>query len=547
MARKSKTPDDEILDDANLDDEILDDANLDDVDNADQSVNGASNSSASNSNSVITDNDIATPEEVAPEETSKETTPETSEETSEETTPEATPEGTTPEYVDLEEKLRAGSSSIVEELYDESSERIIAELVELNQQGATEEEKSDRVNKILEEIMRKRDMEAYNIGIPVLTVGEREQLQELFSQLFGLGKLETWLNIPNAENVYIFGSSKVIVKYNTGASKSFPIRLSDEELITTIRFLATTKSRTSRRFDVAEPILDLRLPTNHRLFAVMGVSHEPYVVIRYHSKEKMDLDRLAELGTLNPEMVEFLRSAITSSRPANMLISGGTSTGKTTTLRAFLNEVPKEEILVTIEDTLELQLRQTGQHENCFELETRESNVEGIGEINMYALTKAALRMAPDRVIIGEVRGGEIMQLLNAMGQGNDGSIGTIHADSSESVVSRILTYSQRSLDASSPDFVLRQVGQTLDMIIFISLLPGQKRQITSIREVLGYYKGEVHTSEIFGMDENSKTVYRRAPHPDGKLIQKLKVTGYDIDKLGTPEIKKPVDFFKEQ
>lgn len=435
-------------------------------------------------------------------------------------------------------------SEAVHELYDQANEEIIAEVVRRTQEGESKLEIRHYLEETLTELINERDRQAYNSGLPIFSPGEREEVKNLFLQLLGAGKLEAWLNIKGAENVYIFGSGKVVVKYSSGEFKDFQTTLADDdELIETIRFLASSRSRTSRRFDTAAPILDLHLPPAHRLFAVMAVSQEPYVVIRYHSQEDLNLEKLAELGTLTPEMVEFIKAGILPPRPVNMLVGGGTSTGKTTTLRAFLSEVPKTEILVTIEDTLELQLRQSGLHENCFELETRAPNVEGVGAINMYDLSKAALRMAPDRVIVGEVRGGEIMQLLNAMGQGNDGSIGTIHADSSKAVISRILTYSQRSEDASTPDFVLRQVGQTLDMIIFISLLPGPLRKVTSIREVLGYANGEVYTSEIFGVDEDYNTVYLHAPHPKGKLLQKLKASGYDIAKLGTPTHRNAVVF----
>lgn len=432
--------------------------------------------------------------------------------------------------------LGAEGFGTVQDLYQQANEEIISEVVRRTQIGESKIEIRRYIDETLEEVIRERDLRAVNSGLSVFSEAESNELRGLFTQLLGAGKLEAWLNIHGAENVYIFGSGKVVVKYASGESQDFETTLQDDdELIETIRFLASSRSRTSRRFDTAAPILDLHLPPSHRLFAVMAVSQEPYVVIRYHSKEELSLEKLAEFNTLTPEMVGFLRAAILPPRPVNMLIGGGTSTGKTTTLRSFLAEVPKEEILVTIEDTLELQLRQSGFHENCFELETRAANVEGVGEISMYDLSKAALRMAPDRVIVGEVRGGEIMQLLNAMGQGNDGSIGTIHADSSKAVISRILTYSQRSDDAPTPDFVLRQVGQTLDLIIFISLLPGQLRKVTSIREVLGYAKGEVYTSEIFGVDQNNETVYLHAPHPKGKLLQKLRASNYDIADMGTP------------
>ena len=438
------------------------------------------------------------------------------------------------------------AENLAEQVYNKRGEPVLREIIEMTQTGAGDLEINKYLGTAVEEVMNEWDRAALTSGDPILLPADREEIRQRFFQVLGYGKLEMWLTLPEAENVHIFGADKIIVSYGDGSRKTYTSAIANsEELIELIRFLATTKSRTSRRFDTASPILDLRLPTGHRLFAIMGVSEEPYVVIRYHHKESVNLEVLHRFGTITEPMINFFRNTILPPHPANILIGGGTSTGKTTTLRSFLNEVPQEEILVTIEDTLELQLRQTGQHENCFELETRQANIEGVGEISMFELTRAALRMAPDRVVLGEVRGAEIMQLLNAMGQGNDGSIGTIHADSSLAVISRILTYSQRSPDAPSPDFVLRQIGQTLDMVIFISLLPGQRRIITSVREIIGYYDGEVYTSEIFKYNETAKTKqieYLHQIHPKGKLIGKLEATGYDIAELGPSKFDAPSD-----
>ncbi len=429
--------------------------------------------------------------------------------------------------------------NLVERIYDDTSHKVLRSLIEKMQVGVDEAGLNSFLSSSVNEIISEWDQNALSTGTQVLTEEDREEIRQRFFQTLGYGKLEVWLKIPHAENIHIFGADKVLVSYDNGTREVLSSTVgNEEELIELVRFLATTKSRTTRRFDIASPILDLRLPSGHRLFAIMSVSNEPYVVIRHHHHDQVDINKLHEYGTLTEPMVEMIRHAILPPHPANILVGGGTSAGKTTTLRALLNEVPKNEVLVTIEDTLELQLREKGQHELCFELETRQANVEGIGEITMYDLTKAALRMAPDRVIVGEVRGPEIMQLLNAMGQGNDGSIGTIHADSSLAVISRILTYSQRSPDAATPDFVLRQIGQTLDMIIFISLLPGQRRVISSIREVLGYYQGEVLTAEIFALNDNDEVEYLHSPHPKGKLLGKLHASGYDEHALGTPKIK---------
>ncbi len=433
--------------------------------------------------------------------------------------------------------------NIVEKIYEDTNRHILRELIEKMQVGVDDAQLNSFLSTAVNEVISEWDKNALSVGAPILSEDDRNEIRDRFFQTLGYGKLEVWLKIPNAENVHIFGADKVLVSYDDGTREVLSSTVgNEEELIELVRFLATTKSRTTRRFDIASPILDLRLPSGHRLFAIMSVSNEPYVVVRYHHHNEIDIQKLYEYGTVSEPMIELIRHAILPPHPANILIGGGTSAGKTTTLRALLNEIPKNEVLVTIEDTLELQLREKGQHELCFELETRQANVEGIGEINMYQLTRAALRMAPDRVIVGEVRGPEIMQLLNAMGQGNDGSIGTIHADSSLAVISRILTYSQRSLDAATPDFVLRQIGQTLDLVFFVSLLPNRQRAVTSVREILGYHDGEVFTSEIFALNPKNEVEYMRAPHPSGKLISKVLASGFDPATLGTPKQKRHIE-----
>ena len=268
----------------------------------------------------------------------------------------------------------------------------------------------------------------------------------------------------------------------------------------------------------------------------MEVSSRPHLSIRRHATHKVDFDYLVSVGSITPEVAEFLKHCVRPPGPVNMLVAGGTNTGKTTFMRAMINEIPKHEVLVTIEDTLELHLTKSGAHERCYELETRTANIEGTGAISMYDLAKAALRMAPDRVIVGEVRGGEVMQLLTAMGQGNDGSVGTIHANSSQAVISRILTYSQRSPDATTPEFVLRQVGETLHLIIFLERWgPDQKRQVSSIREVVGYHEGDVLTSEIFNLNEEGVLTYRRPLSPKGETYRRMTQSGFDPAVLGEP------------
>ena len=425
----------------------------------------------------------------------------------------------------------------VQQLFEELREAVIPEITTMEQQGISKDDIHEFVYQYTEDWFDSKDREDLLAGNESLSEGDREQLRFRLKELLGAGALEGLLAMTDVENIHVFGSHKAVLTYNDGRKEEIgPITDSDEHLIELVRHLASVGSRTSRRFDQSSPLLDLRLPSGHRLFAIMEVSSRPHLSIRRHATHKVDFDYLVSRHSITAEVGEFLKHCVLPPGPVNMLVAGGTNTGKTTFLRALINEIPKYEVLVTIEDTLELHLTKSGAHERCYELETRTANIEGTGAISMYDLAKAALRMAPDRVIVGEVRGGEVMQLLTAMGQGNDGSVGTIHANSSQAVISRILTYSQRSPDATTPDFVLRQVGETLHLILFLERWgPDQRRQVASIREVIGYQDGDVLTSEIFSLNEDGVLTYRRPLSPKGETYRRLSQSGFDFSILGDP------------
>ena len=328
----------------------------------------------------------------------------------------------------------------------------------------------------------------------------------------GGGALVPLLEREDVENIHILGHDKVILSLANGDRiPGPPLAGSEEELVMMIRHLAATAGHTSRRFDTAAPILDLRLASGHRLFAVTAVAERTSIVIRRHRMLQSSLERLEQSGTVTPPMIEVLRAAVRPPNPANMLVVGGTGAGKTTLLRSLLSEVPQSELVVTIEDTLELHLRSSGLHERTLALETRTANTEGLGEISMYDLCRAALRMSPDRVIVGEVRGGEVMQLLQSMGIGNDGSLGTIHAGSTRAAINKMLIYAQRSPDSPTPDSVLREISEVLHLLVYIKKLPDGRRAVTSIREVVGYEEGRVVTSEVFAPGPDGVGVYVRA------------------------------------
>ena len=422
------------------------------------------------------------------------------------------------------------------ELFQQSHERLLQRFLELERQKLPAEAIDKQLTDIAESIVRDYNTSALMAGGTRLSDEDEREFRSQVRGIMGGGALVPLLEREDVENIHILGHDKVILSLANGDRIAGPpLAGSEEELVMMIRHLAATAGHTSRRFDTAAPILDLRLASGHRLFAVTAVAERTSVVIRRHRMLQSALEKLEGYGTVTPGMTAVLRAAVRPPNPANMLVVGGTGAGKTTLLRALLSEVPQSELIVTIEDTLELHLRSSGLHERTLALETRTSNTEGLGEISMYDLCRAALRMSPDRVIVGEVRGGEVMQLLQSMGIGNDGSLGTIHAGSTRAAINKMLIYAQRSPDSPTPDSVLREISEMLHLLVYIKKLPDGRRAVTSIREVVGYEEGRVVTSEVFAPGPDGVGVYVKPFEPDGEPLARLVSAGFDPDILGEP------------
>ena len=422
------------------------------------------------------------------------------------------------------------------ELFQQSHERLLQQFLELERQKLPTDVIDKQLMDTAEVIVRDFNTSALMVGKPTLSDEDEREFRAQARGIMGGGALVPLLEREDVENIHILGHDKVVLSLADGSRISAaPLAASEEELVMMIRHLAATAGHTSRRFDTAAPILDLRLASGHRLFAVTAVAERTSVVIRRHRMLQSSLESLEKYGTVTPEMTAVLRAAVRPPNPANMLVVGGTGAGKTTLLRALLSEVPQSELVVTIEDTLELHLRSSGLHERTLALETRTSNTEGLGEISMYDLCKAALRMSPDRVIVGEVRGGEVMQLLQSMGIGNDGSLGTIHAGSTRAAINKMLIYAQRSPDSPTPDSVLREIAEVLHLLVYIKKLPDGRRAITSIREVVSFEDGGVVTSEVFAPGPDGVGVYATPFKADGEPLARLVAAGFDPAALGEP------------
>jgi Flp pilus assembly CpaF family ATPase len=277
-----------------------------------------------------------------------------------------------------------------------------------------------------------------------------------------------------------------------------PIVDTDEELVELVRRAATRLSRQERRFDAGTPELNMQLPDGSRLFATMDISLRPSLIIRRHRFEISSLNELRLRGLLTQELQDFLTAAVRARR--NFVIAGGTGSGKTTLLRALINEVPPSERLVTIEDAYELGLDHFEHlHPDHDALQSRPANIEGQGEITLADLTRMALRMDPDRVIVGEVRGAEAFPMLLAMSQGNNGSMCTMHADSTRSVFPKLAAYVSMASTGLPIDTVNLLLASALHFVIYIDN-SSDWRQVTSVREVVDSDGSNIISNEIFSI-----------------------------------------------
>ncbi|MBS2535799.1 CpaF family protein [Catenulispora sp. NF23] len=346
--------------------------------------------------------------------------------------------------------------------------------------------------------------------------------------LYGVGRLQPLLDDPEIENIDINGCDRVFLGYADGReAEGEPVADNDEELIELIQVLGAYSGLSSRPFDTANPQLDLRLPDGSRLSAVMDVTRRPALSIRRARLGKVFLRDLETNGTVLPELSAFLRAAVTARK--NIMIAGSTNAGKTTLLRALANEIPGHERLITVERALELGLDQFPElHPNVVAFEERLPNSEGHGSVSMAELVRRSLRMNPSRVIVGEVLGDEIVTMLNAMSQGNDGSLSTIHANSSLEVFNRISTYALQSRERLPVEASQMLIAGAINFVVFITRRNSYhrggtlQRMVTSVREVNGI-DGRVLSSEIFIEGPDGRAV----PHAPIACMEDLAQVGY--------------------
>lgn len=365
-------------------------------------------------------------------------------------------------------------------------------------------------------------------GRSLLTVFDEGAITSAaIAQVLGLGRLQPLLEDNEISDIHVRGNAPVWVKMRNGVREMRePIVETDDELVELVRRAATRLSRQERRFDAGTPELNMQLPDGSRLFATMEVSMRPSLVIRRHRFEISSLNELRIRGMLTVDLQEFLTAAVRARR--NIVIAGGTGSGKTTLLRALINEIPPSERLVTIEDAYELGLDHFEHlHPDHDALQARPANVEGQGEVTLADLTRMALRMDPDRVIVGEVRGAEAFPMLMAMSQGNNGSMCTMHADSTRSVFPKLAAYVSMASTGLPIETVNLLLASALHFVIYISNSEHERR-VASVREVVDSDGANIISNEIFS--SNSQGELRRSFPLRESTREMLIHFGYDDD-----------------
>src|ERR1700728_4725515 len=357
---------------------------------------------------------------------------------------------------------------------------------------------------------------------------------EIIAEMTGYGPLEPLLKDPTVTDILINTHKRCYIE-RFGQLQETKVHFKDEAHL--LRIINRIVSAIGRRVDESSPMVDGRLRDGSRVtVAVRPIAVDgPLVSIRKFAERVLDMDRLVELGTLRPAMSEVLAAAVAGK--VSMLIAGGTGSGKTTMLNALSNFIPSRERLITIEDAAELQLQQP----HVGRLETRPANIEGKGEVRQRDLVRNALRMRPDRIIIGECRGEEAFDMLQAMNTGHEGSMTTVYANTVPNALTRLDSMVAMT-NLSLPEKTVRQqISSALTIVVQCTRLSDGSRKCVSIHEITGMEESVISMQEIF-------TFQKKGIGPNGKVLGLFKPSGIRprfLEKLGTARISLPLSLFE--
>jgi len=342
---------------------------------------------------------------------------------------------------------------------------------------------------------------------------EREQLVlEVEHETFGLGPLEPLMQDPTVSDILVNGCKEVFIERRGKLERTRVIFRDNSHLLQVIERIV---SGVGRRVDESSPMVDARLPDGSRVNAIIPplALDGPVLSIRRFAADPYRMADLVEFGTLTSSLAEIIRAAVQAR--LNILVSGGTGAGKTTMLNVLSNAIPNTERIVTIEDSAELQLQQ----EHVVRLETRPPNIEGQGAVTQRDLVRNALRMRPDRIVVGEVRGSEVLDMLQAMNTGHDGSLSTVHANSTRDALSRIETMVLMA-GVSLPVRAMRDyIASALDLMVHLARLSDGTRKVTRVTEIVGMEEDVVTTQDIFVFEQQGIDA-------DGRVLGFFRPTG---------------------
>ena len=351
----------------------------------------------------------------------------------------------------------------------------------------------------------------------------REQIfQEVLDELTGYGPIQTFLSDPSISEVMVNGPKHVYIERN-GELIETEASFKDDRHV--LRIIDRMVQPLGRRVDSDNPMVDARLPDGARVNAIIPPASVdgPHITVRKFLQNRMTIGELIEAGTITQHMAEFLQACVVAR--LNILISGPTSSGKTTFLNILSGYIPGNQRIVTIEDAVELQLKQR----HVIRLESQPPNVDGRGEVTTRDLVRNALRMRPDRIIVGEVRSGETLDMLQAMNTGHYGLLTTVHANSPRDALTRLETMAMMSgLDIPLLP-IRRQIASAINLVVHLSRLTDGSRKITYITEVAGMEMDVITMSDIFKYEQTGVG-------PDGKILGALKATG--LRPMFTPRLE---------
>jgi len=363
------------------------------------------------------------------------------------------------------------------------------------------------------EIVKQRLNDMYVQAKVTLPEDIRKQIfSEILDEMTGFGPIQPLLDDPDVSEVMVNGPKKIFIEKSGKVTKS-GITFDDDDHVE--RIIDRIISPLGRRVDADSPTVDARLPDGSRVNAVIRpvAIDGPCITIRKFKKDKLSIQQLVEFGSITQNMGEFVRACVLAH--LNIVVSGGTGSGKTTLLNVLSSFIQENERIITIEDAAELQLQQ----DHVLRMETKVANVDGKGSVSIRDLVRNSLRMRPDRIIVGECRGGETLDMLQAMNTGHDGSLTTLHANTPRDALSRMETMVLMAGMDLPLKVVRQQIASAVDLIIQQTRLKDGARKVTAITEVVGMEGDTVVLTDIFKFEQTGVG-------PNGKILGELKPTG---------------------